>query len=98
MRKSIYNRRLLRSVLTLGLLCLPLFAYCQIEGEINQWKATARTVGKAVIGLAAIGGGVMTYFKMQNDDGSAGKKSLMNYIGALIFAALIWVVIDTILK
>lgn len=98
MKKSIFNRRVLGNLLTLSLLCLPLFAYCQIEGEINQWKTTARTAGKAIIGLAAIGGGVMTYFKMQNDDGSAGKKSLMNYIGALIFAALVWVVIDTILK
>lgn len=98
MKKSIFNRRLLANVLTLAFLCLPLFAYCQIESEINQWKTTAKSVGKAVIGLAAIGGGVVTYFKMQNDDGSAGKKTLMNYIGALIFAALVWVVIDTILK
>ncbi len=96
--KKINKKRLLSNLLTLALLVLPLLAYCQIEGAIETWKGTARTVGKSVIGLAAIGGGVITYFKMQSDDGSAGKKALMGYIGALIFGAVVWMVIDSILK
>lgn len=67
-------------------------------GEINQWKSTAKTVGRAVMGLAAIGGAVIVYFKMQSDDGTQGKKALMSYVGALIFAALAWTVIETILN
>ena len=96
--KKINKKRLLSNIFMLAFLLLPFFAFCQIEGAIDNWKGTARTVGKSVIGLAAIGGGVITYFKMQSDDGSAGKKALLGYIGALIFGAVVWMVIDSILK
>lgn len=100
MKKATYSKAFKYStmVLCLGLLLFPEFMFADVSGEISKWKATARNAAKALIGLAAIGGGVYTFFKMQTDDGSSGKKQLLTYIGALIFAALMFVLIDEIIK
>ncbi len=87
-------------ILFLALFLLPELIFAQggsLDGEIKKWSGQAKTIGRTVMGLAAIGGAVMVYFKMQNDDGSSGKKALMTYVGALIFAAVAWTVIETLL-
>ncbi|MBD3906768.1 MULTISPECIES: DUF4134 domain-containing protein [Chryseobacterium] len=90
--------RIVTGMFVILLLLTPEMMFADINGEISKWKGTARTVGKSIIGLAAIGGAVLTYFKMQTDDGSSGKKALMNYIGALIFGAVAFILIDEFLK
>ena len=85
-------------MLCLALLCIPVLAVAQgnaaLENQINQWSTTLRRVVKAVVGLAAIGGAAFAYFKMQSDEGGNGKKALGAFIGALIFAALMFQIID----
>ena len=86
------------AIIFIALLFLPELTFAQgIDGAISKWSDQAKTVGRTVMGLAAIGGAVLVYFKMQNDDGSSGKKALMTYVGALIFAAVAWTIIETIL-
>ena len=65
-----------------------------LEGAIDNWADRLETIGKSVIGLAAIGGGIYTYFKVQSDDGGSGKKAIGNYIIGLVFGAVLFMIID----
>ncbi|REC39853.1 DUF4134 domain-containing protein [Chryseobacterium sp. 5_R23647] len=101
MKKQINNKKVFKILTTIfacGLLFLPDLMYADIVGELNKWNTKAKLAAKAVVGLAAIGGGVYAYFKMQTDDGSAGKKALLSFIGALIFAAVMFTLIDEFMK
>ncbi|OXA65950.1 hypothetical protein B0A67_24010 [Flavobacterium aquidurense] len=85
--------------LSIAMIFLPMITYAQQGGgdlvsKINTWKATLLLVSRAVIGLAAIGGGLHTYFKVQADDGGSGKKAIGNFILALVFAALLQGIIE----
>lgn len=82
----------------LALVFSPFLAYADINSQISQWNSKARVIAKSVMGLAAVGGACIVYFKMQNDDGNNGKRALMSFAGALIFAAVAFVVIDEIMK
>lgn len=101
MRKQDLNYRTAVRITTglfaILLLMTPDLLFADINGQIQSWSGKAKIVGKSIIGLAAIGGGVITYFKMQTDDGSSGKKALLNYIGALIFGAIVFALIDEFL-
>ena len=81
------------------LLVIPTLVYAQSGGgtlvaQIDSWKATLLLISRSVIGLAAIGGGVYTYFKVQADDGGSGKKAIGNFVLALVFAALLQGIIE----
>lgn len=84
--------------LLIALVFSPFLAYADINTQISNWNKTARTIAKSVMGLAAVGGACIVYFKMQNDDGNNGKRALMSFAGALIFAAVAFTVIDEIMK
>lgn len=89
--------------LCLILVALPGIVEAQTGGgnlisQINSWKATLLLVSRSVIGLAAIGGGVYTYFKVQADDGGSGKKAIGNFVLALVFAALLQGIIEFFLN
>lgn len=93
------NYTLLRVVTVCILLMLPSLMEAQNNGgalvqQIDSWKAQLAIVVKSVIGLSAIGGGCYAYFKMQSDEGGNGKKALGSFAGALIFAALMFQIID----
>lgn len=64
-----------------------------ITTKIQSYGSDLKNIVNAVIGLSAIGGGLYTYFKVQNDDGGSGKKAIGNYILALIFGACIWAIV-----
>ncbi|WP_103248457.1 DUF4134 domain-containing protein [Chryseobacterium phosphatilyticum] len=101
MKKQLNKRkaaRIVTGIFACGLLLLPELMFADIVGEVNKWNTKARLVAKAIVGLSAIGGGVYAYFKMQTDDGSAGKKALLSFLGALIFAAVMFTIIDEIIK
>lgn len=101
MKKNLKYQKTLRiakGVFIVALLLAPGLLFADVNGEISKWTQNARRIAKSIIGLAAIGGGVIVYQKMQSDDGSSGKKALMSYIGALVFAALLFVLIDEIIK
>lgn len=66
----------------------------QIADKINSYNAGIKNVVRAVLGIAAIGGGVYTYFKVQNDDGGSGKKAIGNYVLALIFGGIIFTIVE----
>mgnify|MGYP003450786250 CR=1 FL=1 len=81
------------------LLVIPTLVHAQSGGgtlvaQIDSWKATLLLISRSVIGLAAIGGGVYTYFKVQADDGGSGKKAIGNFVLALVFAALLQGIIE----
>lgn len=85
--------------LTLLVLFIPELIHAQAGGgtlvaQIDSWKATLLLVSRSVIGLAAIGGGVYTFFKVQADDGGSGKKAIGNFTLALVFAALFQAIIE----
>lgn len=87
----------------IAILLLPELVHAQQGGsqlisQINSWKATLLLVSRSVIGLAAIGGGVYTYFKVQADDGGSGKKAIGNFVLALVFAALLQGIIEFFLN
>lgn len=89
--------------LTLALIIIPGVMQAQNGGgnlvaQIDSWKTTLLQVARSVIALAAIGGGVYTYFKVQADDGGSGKKAIGNYILALVFAALLTGIIEFFLN
>jgi hypothetical protein len=71
---------------------LPLFA--QLEQQLVEWTAQAKIIAQLVIGLAAVGGGLYAYFKVQTDDGGTGKKAIGNFVLALIFGAVLIAVIE----
>ena len=77
---------------------LPILAEAQgggaLEGQIQKWSAQLRVIAKAVVSMAALGGGMYAYFKMQSDEGGNGKKALGSFVGALVFAALMFQIID----
>lgn len=83
-------------ILLLTFTLLPFLAMAQgdLEGQIQNWSNQLRTVAKAVVSMAAIGGGMYAYFKMQSDEGGNGKKALGSFVGALVFAALMFQIID----
>jgi len=83
-------------LLIVSLVLLPTIIYAQgdLINQINTWKNQLKLVARAVMGLVAIGGGIYVFFKMQSDDGGSGKKALGNYILALVFAALLWAIIE----
>lgn len=64
-----------------------------LSQSINTWAGNLMLVVNSVIGLAALGGGLYTYFKVQSDEGGSGKKAIGNYVLALIFGALISAII-----
>lgn len=66
----------------------------KIANDINSYNAGIKKIVRAVLGLAAIGGGVYTYFKVQNDDGGSGKKAIGNYVLALIFGGIIFTIVE----
>lgn len=70
----------------------PLFA--QLEQQLVEWTAQAKIIAQLVIGLAAVGGGLYAYFKVQTDDGGTGKKAIGNFVLALIFGAVLIAVIE----
>lgn len=81
------------------LFVIPTLVHAQSGGgtlvaQIDSWKATLLLISRSVIGLAAIGGGVYTYFKVQADDGGSGKKAIGNFVLALVFAALLQGIIE----
>lgn len=85
----------LKRLAIIALFLVPTFAVAQdLVGQIETWKQNLRIVVNSIIGLVAIGGGIYVYLKMSNSDGDSGKKALLNYIGSLIFAALMWGVIQ----
>lgn len=69
-----------------------------LVSQINSWRATLILISRSVIGLAAIGGGIYTYFKVQSDDGGSGKKAIGNFVLALVFAALLEGIIEFFLN
>lgn len=71
----------------------PIFAQ-ELETQLTEWTAQAKTIAQLVIGLAAVGGGLYAYFKVQTDDGGAGKKAIGNFVLALIFGAVLIAVIE----
>lgn len=94
------QRHLISKLLFLAIILCPyfLFAAGDINSTIQGWNSKARVIAKSIVALAAIGGGVIVFFKMQNDDGNNGKRALMSFVGALIFAAVMFVVIDEITR
>lgn len=89
-----------KNLLTFLLTLVASIAYAQNP----DWDAAAdtigdqfsgiRNVGRAIIGLSAVGGAVMVYLKLQSDEGGSGKKGLMNFLGGLIFVGVIFLVIE----
>ena len=69
----------------------------QIESTLNSWKDPVKSIARVLIALGAIIGAVWVFFKMQSAEGGEGKKALMNYIGALAFGMLVWVLIEALL-
>lgn len=87
------NRKTSVLTICLGLLTIsPLFA--QLEQQLTDWTESAKTIAQLVIGLAAVGGGLYAYFKVQTDDGGTGKKAIGNFVLALIFGAVLIAVIE----
>ena len=66
----------------------------QITTQIKGYKEDVKNIINAILGLSALGGGLYTYFKVQNDDGGSGKKAIGNYVLALIFGGCIWVIVE----
>ena len=86
-------------LLMLGLIILfPVLCEAQaattLTQKIRDWVADMKPVVNAVIALVALAGGLGAYLKMQSDDGNNGKKAVTSFIGALIFAALMFIIID----
>jgi len=83
-------------LLVIALVLLPTIIYAQgdLVNQIQTWTQQLKTVARAILGLVAIGGGVYTYFKVQSDDGGSGKKAIGNYVLALVFASLLWSIIE----
>ena len=79
-------------------LCFTLLAiapiFAQLEQQLTDWTAQAKTISQLVIGLAAVGGGLYAYFKVQTDDGGTGKKAIGNFVLALIFGAVLIAIIE----
>ena len=93
--ESLKNRLPLLAVVFFYL--FPVLAFAQdsnLETQVQSWQVTTARIAKAVVGLAAIAGGVFVYFKMNLDEGERGKKALISFIGALIFAVLMFYLID----
>ena len=65
-----------------------------LENQLETWTDNIKPIAKLIIGLAAIGGGIYTYFKVQSDDGGSGKKAIGNYVLALVFGAMLFVIIE----
>lgn len=76
-------------LLTLVLLLLPLYSMeaNNIVAEIKKWESQIIVIARAIIGLCAIGGGLLVYFKLQGEEG-AGKKAFGSFLLALIFGAM----------
>lgn len=92
------QRRRLLTLLALLLYLLPVFVFGQgqsnLESKIEDWQGKAAKIAKALVGLSAIGGGLVVYFRMNTDEGERGKKALMTFIGALIYAVVMFYLID----
>lgn len=88
------NSNKMYAILAIALLT-PTFMFSQdLIGEIENWKGQIKIVAQALIGVVAIGGGIYAYMKVQNDDGGSGKKAILNFVGALMFGALFFAVIE----
>lgn len=95
---SKFNEKTITLVI-LFLLVPTVFVFGQeLENQLKTWTNDIKKIAKLVIGLAAIGGGIYTYFKVQADDGGSGKKAIGNYVLALVFGALLFVIIDFFIK
>ena len=61
-------------------LCFTLLAitpiFAQLEQQLTDWTEQAKTIAQLIIGLAAVGGGLYAFFKVQTDDGGTGKKAI----------------------
>jgi len=85
----------LKNALIIILVLLPSLIFAQdLLNQIDDWKDSLKIVARSFVGLVAIGGGVYVYMKMSNSDGDSGKKALLNFLGSLIFAALMWAIIE----
>ena len=84
------------------ILCLIIFIVFDIEAQdlspltdrINRTRDQVKLIVQAVIGLAALGGGLYAYFKVQSDDGGSGKKAIGNFVLALIFGSALITIIE----
>lgn len=87
------NKKTTLLTFCLGLMTIsPLFA--QLEQQLTDWTEQAKIIAQLVVGLAAVGGGLYAYFKVQTDDGGTGKKAIGNFVLALIFGAVLIAVIE----
>lgn len=66
----------------------------QIEGKLLGWGKALKRISQLVIAICSIGGGLYSYFKVQTDDGGAGKKAIGNFVLALLFGSTIIVAIE----
>ncbi len=87
------NKKRAIATLIMLLAVAPLFAQ-DLEGQLIEWTVKAKRIAQLVIGFAAIGGGVYAFFKVQTDEGGAGKKQIGNFVLALVFGAVIIGVIE----
>lgn len=66
----------------------------KIAEDIGKYNSGVKKIVNAILFLSAIGGGVYTYFKVQNDDGGSGKKAIGNYVLALIFGGILFTIVE----
>lgn len=93
------NKMNKKTLLLIAILIIPQVILANnLVAQIDSWKQTLLLISRSVIGLAAIGGGVYTYFKVQADDGGSGKKAIGNFVLALVFAALLQGIIEFFLN
>lgn len=87
------------AVSVLSLLDAQIFAqdFSAFTASVDQAADSAKPLVQSVIGLAALGGGIIVYFKMQNDEGNSGKKAVGNFVLALIFGALLITLVEVLL-
>lgn len=92
-----YNSK--SQIVLVALLMTPLLGvYAQEQNliaELENWKGIAINVFNSIVGVAAVAGAFWVYTKMNTDEGGSGKKALITYLGALMFAVLAIFIINT---